>query len=352
MILLAGSDRLVITLDDQLETIVSSVQQFLVQSEYVEIFHGFYGVEDKNLMQLARVHRELRPLIFALAENGFVAYDGDARRTNFTRQKNVSVVWDKVISGRYTVDPSGLVYTLTEPRDNQTATCLITVFSSMSNPFDQVSLDRFFEQNFSSIPKHVPDSAAILRIADVGGVVGGFYLPTTYCPRSPHLVIDLVTAVSRQLGFSPREKCVLYGASKGATGALYCSLLSGIPVVAVDPVLDDSLYEERYRDTHWTKGGIFVQRKEELFRDAAEALKTREDCSALRCLVTGNGSFLAESVKAFAELLPRDDTVLLVSNDPRITDHPHVSIRTLKTVTGLINCLAVGIKPQPGKYSI
>ena len=73
----------------------------------------------------------------------------------------------------------GLVYSLTPPQIDINPNLLV-IFSSISGKMYQPFLHRYFEQNFKSINKHISPNTAILRIADIGGVTGAYYLNTNF----------------------------------------------------------------------------------------------------------------------------------------------------------------------------
>ncbi|CED91550.1 XcbB/CpsF family capsular polysaccharide biosynthesis protein [Actinomyces succiniciruminis] len=321
--------------------------------DFIEVEHGCYVSGSDNLMRVARTYGEIRPVVFALAEHGFFAYASDGRTTRFVHRRRIPSFWQPVRQGDMKVDESGLIYKLFLPEGVRIGS-LVVVFSSMSNPFDKASLTRYFEPNFQSISKHLPDGVAVLRIADLDGVVGGFYLPTVNYPRRDWEVRALIDKVSAGLDLEP-SRVVVYGASKGGTAALSQVLLGGFRGVVVDPILDDASYESRYNDTHWTRGGVFLNAKDVYFdRLVANSSAGDRFDDARLVLVSGVGSPLFSLVEGMSERL--DDVgrrhLFVVSVDERIVDHPHVSVRTLRTVTGLLNMQVEGISVCPGRREI
>uniref|UniRef100_UPI00260C91C7 XcbB/CpsF family capsular polysaccharide biosynthesis protein n=1 Tax=Corynebacterium stationis TaxID=1705 RepID=UPI00260C91C7 len=230
----------------------------------VEFEHADYYKSEKNLLQLAHDFPELKPVVHFMNENGFYAYASDTHSTKFVRGSRIPTFWKPVVDGEYEVSDGGVIYkaTVSEAveKGEVPVTSMLVIFSSMSFPFNKASLMRYFEQNYSSVHKFVSDGTLVLRVADLDGVVGGFYLPSVNYPDRPSDVRDVIESV-RKLFNIDRERVVLYGASKGGTAALHLNLRFGYPAVAVDPVVDDESYEERYDDTHWTTGSVFLQRK-------------------------------------------------------------------------------------------
>jgi len=321
--------------------------------DLIEVEHGRYVLGNENLMRVARTFDEIRPVVFALAEHGFVAYASDGRTSRFVHLRRIPSFWQPVRQGDMKVDESGLIYKLFVPEGVRIGS-LVVVFSSMASPFDKASLTRYFEPNFRSISKHLPDGVAVLRIADLDGVVGGFYLPTVNYPRRDWDVRALINQVSGGLSLEPSQ-VVVYGASKGGTAALSQVLLAGFRGVVVDPILDDASYETRYDDTHWTRGGVFLNTKDEYFdRLVADSTGHEGSEDARLVLVSGVGSPLFSLVAGMSERLDEVGRrhLFVVSTDERIVDHPHVSVRTLRTVSGLLNMQVEGIGIAPGRREI
>ncbi|UWX04700.1 hypothetical protein H1235_08785 [Pseudoxanthomonas sp. NC8] len=95
-------------------------------------------------------------------------------------------------------------------------------------------------------------------------MVGAFYTDTLAQPDNEARVSALIGKVMADIGVDSRHT-VLYGTSKGASGALLHSLRTGLKAVCVEPILHaDDYYVRRYRDSHFTCG-MFPRDKRELF---------------------------------------------------------------------------------------
>lgn len=199
----------------------------------------------------------------------------------------------------------------------------------------------------------------VLRIADLDGVLGGFYSPTAFVPDRIARVTRLIEETAQDLGI-PDSRVVLYGASKGGTGALLYGLTNsrGWKAIAVDPVVDDHHYESVYRDSHWTSGSVFLHRKVDLFRMAVDKFNSDTNAIALAApgaqvaIVTSPGSPLFGSIEALSRSIDSSRLIYLESADPAIKQHPDVSKRTLRTVTGLMNMWTSGMEVQVGRIPI
>lgn len=319
-----------------------------------EVTHDLHDFPEANLIRICHRNSELRPLMEEFAANGWLVYKIRNGSSFLLHQTQVPKIWHKVNDGSYSLDTNCTVFTLETPAPPESIKGLVVVFSSMANPFDGPGLSRHFERNYRSLNRHIGADIAILRIADLDGVVGGFYLPTSWDPMRAEKIANLVDNTASRLGL-PDSRVVLYGASKGGTGALFHSLQSGLrwASVAVDPVVDDRHYEDRYEDSHWTSGRIFPFRKRELFEEAVIHSRQESSWTCVRsAIITSPGSPLQDSVVGVSELMDPASTLLLNVHDPKIRDHPDVSPNCVQTATALINMLSRGLPIGSGIHDI
>lgn len=311
---------------------------------------------DQNFIHFAYKNPEFRPFVYLLARHGYVAYTQNGNITKFVNLKHIPKLWTPVIDKTYSFE-NDLIYTVnlseSAQKNEVKPTSLIVVFSSMSTPFDKASLTRYFEPNFASISKHVPDSVAILRIADLDGIVGGFYMPSINYPNRNKDVGDLILKIANKFDIK-HDRIVVYGASKGGSAALHIGLKFGFRAVCVDPIVDDETYEKRYNDTHWTKSKIILQKKEDFLADILKQSEHIENLKGRLIIVSSKGSFMFPSINKFVQKIIEygGKPVFCICNDKRITDHSHVSLRTLRTVTGFLNMQIQGINLEYQNISI
>lgn len=343
MVQLVGPAVVRVGLSLPVDSIIEQLEGLPESIRFIEIEHRSYAASGANLIQIASRITEFRRLVEWLGIRGWFVYKTDGAISSLVSSGQIPSLWHKVVEGSYSTDSLGTVYSVNDDNVVDDAKSLIVIFSSMALLHDGSGLNRYFEQNFSSISRHVGSGVVILRIADIDGVVGGFYSPTRFVPDRVERVQSLIREISRRYRLDS-ERVVLYGGSKGGTGALLHALRSSDrwKCVAVDPVVDDSYYEARYGDSHWTGGEIFVQRKVDLFRQAVDDFLPGSE-SARLAVVTSPRSPLYSSIDNLTRRLPSESLLLAVSHDSRITDHPHVSARTLRFVTGLLNVWSAGL---------
>ena len=191
----------------------------------------------QDLMKIALSDQRIKLLLLKLTNLGYLLYyhtDGESR---FIRHDRVRHHWPAVKSGTISVSDEEIFYSLEEPASGRIEN-LVVVFSPVSS---RPRLARYFRPSFATLQKYLAPHTAVLRVADVGGVKGAFYLDTTALPENSFNISRLIDNIAGRFAIH-RGKVVIYGASKGGTGAVYHGLASGWQYVAVDPILSDEWY--------------------------------------------------------------------------------------------------------------
>lgn len=324
---------------------------------FIHVDHGADNVDTvTNLVKLARTNDSDRRLITTLANNGFYTYMTKDNATRFVSDKSLGKLWKSLVTKEFIRHPNGVVYSYSPALGQPTAPKrLLVVFSSISGNINTPSLMRYFEQNFKSIQKFIPSDTAVLRIADLGGVVGAFYLNTTHLPNNASNVQQVIEDVRREHGIG-HGSVVLYGASKGGTGALFHAVQGHYRCVAVDPIVDDQHYIEHYNDAHFTGNQVFPEPKklvfERMMREIA-SLPARSAPEPVRWSVICSGN--SPQYKYISRLLIDNSNGRMSfydSRNPAITDHPLVGQMTVNTATSLINFHLYSIPVMAGLHTI
>jgi hypothetical protein len=176
----------------------------------------------RDLMKIALTDDRVKRLLLKLTNLGYSLYyhaDGESR---FIRHDRLRHHWPAVKSGAIKVSREGIFYTVEEPPSGHIEK-LVVVFSPVSS---RARLIRYFRPSFGTLQKYLAPHTAVLRVADMGGVKGAFYLDTTALPANSLNIHRLIDEVATRSGLL-RSDVVIYGASKGGTGALYHGLAVG-----------------------------------------------------------------------------------------------------------------------------
>lgn len=311
--------------------------------KFVHYQHALPLKNAENLITHSRNDVESYEKLITLTNNGFYLYmTKEDNISSFVHHSELPKLWQPVSKGEYIYDENGVVYSLTLPEKGLEVRNLLVVFSSMNGPIYMSSLMRLFTQNFSSLAKYISPDTAILRIADLGGVVGSYYMNSHYLSNNEDNIQKLISSIKDRL--SP-QKVVLYGASKGGTAALLYSLYCNYDAVIVDPILSDDHYLNKYNDLHFTKN-IFPITKEEKFAQILKNHSWQDDVS--RILISSVNSPQFSYVNDI--LLDEYGEYFSVFNNlnSMIKDHPDVAPNSLHMVTGLLNMVINDVSLQKG----
>ncbi len=220
----------------------NEISLLLQASKYKYIHFEIIGKGDscKNLIEFSYHDYNLKKQLIALTNAGFMSYVHRGNVTSLVHFDEIKNLWIPVKEKKFSINSDGIVYTL------QRAACkinekLLIVFSQMPIEPYSASLYRYFAKNFSTIDKYIGKNVSILRVADIGGITGSFYLNTNALPTNADKIKSLILEVIEQCQIKS-DDVVLYGCSKGGTAAVYHGLTNNYKIVAVDPILNDEHY--------------------------------------------------------------------------------------------------------------
>lgn len=132
---------------------------------------------------------------------------------------------------------------------------LVFFFLSMpgTKTFNSVnSKERLFPMMFSNFTRSLIKDTVVIRIADIDGVRGGFYVNSVNYSQYERDLAEFIDNKIEEYGIE-RKNVVLHGTSKGATGALYYGAKLDLNTVVIDPVIDGEYYISQERNSHFTK---------------------------------------------------------------------------------------------------
>lgn len=112
--------------------------------------------------------------------------------------------------------------------------------------------ERMFPRLFKDFTRSLTKDTIVIRIADVNGVRGGFYVNTYNYEQQENDLSEFIYAMIKTYNVSDKN-IVFHGTSKGATGALYYAAKHDLNCVAVDPVLDSEDSILNLHNNHFMK---------------------------------------------------------------------------------------------------
>lgn len=335
----------------ELESLLQSVGKDDLGARFVHVFHGPDQAENANLLRIARTNALARRCLVELTRHGYHAYLAKEGATRFVRSDRIGGIWVKITENEYQINSEEIVSCVEPPLEEAPPTRLVVLFSAVHEFPNRVGLQRYFSQDFPSIRKYMPHGTAVLRIADLGGVVGAFYLNTTHRPRNADAIQQLIESVRAELGIA-RDSVVLFGVSKGGTGALYHGLTGGYRFVSVDPILSDEHYETHYDDSHYTKGGIFPESKQETFRKLLEQGVSPDQLTGRSAVICSERSPQFETISHMLIQRFSSSMAFFNSRDPMIGAHKDVGPRTINCSVMLMSMQLYGLSVPTGMHTI
>ena len=336
-----------ISLDDPLETIK---EQVLARKKLNFIHVDHAGRESQNkhptsIISISRDDAESKEKLVFLANHGFHLYVVRDGTSSMVHHRRIKTLWRNVVAKEILVDENNVFYTRQEAQVNS-APKLLVIFSAIAAKMYTPSLYRHFEKNFASIAKYIPENTHILRIADMGGVVGSFYLNSKSLPKKEDHIAALIAREVERLGIS-KQDVVLYGTSKGGSAATFYGLKHGYQAVAVDPILSDEHYVNVYRDTHFTLDTT-EETKEARFAKLLEDIHPEAQLSVICSTRSPQYPYIdAALISRFSERF-----VFLNSENKAIKNHPDVGPKTIPHVLSQINARLAGVSLGAGLKTV
>ncbi|GEK68633.1 MULTISPECIES: XcbB/CpsF family capsular polysaccharide biosynthesis protein [Paracoccus] len=319
----------------------------LPRLNFIHIDHsGVSQNPEDNVITLARRDPALKEKLVHMANAGFHLYTLRDGISSMVHHRRISTLWRNVISGEVSVDANGVFSKLESAPSSIGEPRLLVVFSSIAGKMYTPSLMRHFEQNFATIGKYIPKNTHILRIVDFGGVVGSFYLNSRALPNNEKHIAARIADTAAKLGVA-RDRILLYGGSKGGTAAAFYALRHGWRGVAVDPILSDEHYVQKYRDLHFTLN-TYAATKQERFAELVQAVHSEAQLSVICSTRSPQFPYIE---KILIERF-RDRFLFLNSENPEIRSHPDVGRQTIPHSLAQINQHLAGLTIVGGYHTV
>ena len=329
------------------DTIVKQISlDDLIVNKY--IFDSFQGVDvvsiDKsnygqnqneklnyNLYGLARSNNDAKEVVVRLSNLGFYLVEHKQGVSTFFNYKNKKL-FDNIFLKENVFKFGEIYYSIEFPVGVKKPSRLLVILSSVSDlPYNADIQRRCFNKNFPSAGKYIPYDTAILRISDVGGVVGSFYINNNSNNKIEMDIVRLLESIDNLFEIK-RENVVLYGGSKGGFAALYYGMLCGLKFISVDPMVTDDYHQKTYNDSHFTKGTFPVSKQDKIKNLLKKGVK--KDFNGY--IVTSKKSPIYNYIDDFD--FP-DNCSLVDVRHKDITNHVNVSLNTINIVTMLFNLM-------------
>jgi len=111
---------------------------------------------------------------------------------------------------------------------------------------------RNFQFDFRNLKDSIAKNTYILEIGDINLIGGSFYTNTKNFPDYEQRIQELISKTAQKYNVSA-DNIVIYGASRGGTGAVLHGALGNYKFVGVDPVINDAQWYYPF-DSHFVGG--------------------------------------------------------------------------------------------------
>ncbi|KIX90648.1 hypothetical protein TP70_06860 [Staphylococcus microti] len=222
----------------------------LLQTKQIEVVIG----SDTNLIQLARKNDKAYQLYKNLLKNDYILYFHKDGISKLYKRRFVNELWQRKDLNQV----GDIFYTLDHPKDRKDNTSisdkkLIVIFSCMpgSDTYDSHLIgDRMFKKLFDSIERSLVKNVYTMRIMDLNLSHGSHFINSVNYQSMSQDISDAIIEVKEKLNLHDND-IVLYGVSKGGTGALYYGAKLDLKCLAVDPIIN--LGEYNRKDVHFLR---------------------------------------------------------------------------------------------------
>lgn len=215
---------------------------------------GVRTYSNKNMIELAQANPHFRKLYKELLAKDYMLYFHDQEVSYFSKRTQ----FDSIFKRKDLHKAGDIYYTLTPPegnkRNDKAPKRLMVIFSSMSTVENWVSplvTNRVFFENFPNMSRSLVKNVWVMRIMDFNLSTGSHYVNTVNYPTMEADVQQAISDVSLNQAIA-KENIVLYGGSKGGTGALLHGALGDYQAVIVDPIISAEKYNLA-NDAHYIK---------------------------------------------------------------------------------------------------
>lgn len=308
-----------------------------------------FGVNDDarlkhNIYGLARVHEGAKKVVTQLSNRGYYMVDHKDGVSIFFNFRNKEI-FDRIFFKEGFSRFGSLYYSIDNPPSGVLPTRLLVVFSSVADfPYNASILRRCFFKNFANVYKYIPYDTIVVRVSDIGAIVGSFYLNNNFNSAVEHDIQSLLSELYILTGVC-KSNTVLYGVSKGGTGALYHGLKTGFNFVAVDPIVSDEYHEDKYGDSHFTKGTFPISKQSKFNALLSNSLDLNSNSGYI---ITSRSSPIFSYIKN-ADFHKYAKIIDVFHDD--IKDHPDVGPNTVNILLMIINAFFYKLNLCDGEFS-
>ncbi|PTK88439.1 XcbB/CpsF family capsular polysaccharide biosynthesis protein [Staphylococcus gallinarum] len=287
----------------------------------------------ENYIQKARTSAEIYGKYIELLKQDYILYFHEHTVSKFYKRTHVEALFQRKDLIRH----HDIFYTLDAPQgrkcnkfESQKLLVLFTCMPNAQNYDSSLIPKRMFPKFFDGIERNLMKNINTMRIMDLNASHGSHYINTVNNDTFEDDIVSAIRQVQKELDISD-ENTVLYGASKGGTGALNYGARLDLKCLAVDPII--STEEYNVSDEHFLKH----IREEDLSNKINQYLAKGSNRSKY---VISSENVVFNFAKA--QEIKGDNLQLINKKDTHITAHPEVSRNTVPEQMTILNMLFSG----------
>lgn len=252
---------------------------------------------------------------------------------------------EKVKGYEYLKRHKNVFYTYHAPEAKRTSPSLpnrlLVLFSHMNGTVKGYNnnniITRTFNPYFLDIQRSLVKNVHILRIGDITLSHGSYYHNTTVFPDYENQVQELINAYRKRFNIS-NDNTILYGGSKGGSGALLHSAIGDYYAICGDPILNLSFYNFDRNDFHFVQNFLPLDLTDNILRH----MRTNKNKKFIFC--HKNQKLNYEASCHLAKLSKGITQIVDLSNDSKITKHPEITSNSVPEQITLMNLIFDGQK--------
>lgn len=291
---------------------------------------------NKNILELARETQPILDMYKEILAHDYVLYMHVGQSSYFIRRQDVHSIWQRKDLIQY----GDLFYSLhavpAEKENKLAPKRLVVIFSPMPGKDEYHSANiahRCFTPSFLSIQKHLVKNTLVMRIMDLNLSYGSHYVNTFNYTNMEDDIQGAIRFVVES-NHVDSDDVVLYGGSKGGTGALYHSMLGDYNSVTVDPIISTEQYNQE-NDLHFLRDF----RKKSLLND----LKRLANQETTRRRIIFGCPLISFNYNLYTQI-PSDSIEIRNVFDSAVHKHADISRNTIIEQTTCINELLLTSK--------
>lgn len=244
------------------------------KDKYIDFSNIFQDVvflnvpNSRNDLLIFRKNKVARKMALDLAAKDYILHGNKGHQYRFVKRKKLKTKFPKFKDIHYRIIPPN---DKNKYWDNR---LLVRMFG-FSLPFKTSVIDRNFRLDFLTLKDSIVKNTFILEIGDINLIAGSFYSNTNNFPDYENQIQELISVISKKYEVK-RDNVVIYGTSRGATGAILHGSLGNYKFIAADPVIDDTSWYKK-SDLHFVSGVRNVDLTSRIYESLDNYNRSRDD---------------------------------------------------------------------------